>query len=133
MRVLVFGVFDYFHYGHFMLLKRAAGLGDYLIAAVQKDEEIHKTKPNARILYSFQQRLELISAIRYVDEAVGYTQVDETIPTLDFDILVLGSDQNHSGFQRAVEWCKANGKQVITLPRTPNISSSQLRGIVEKD
>lgn len=133
MRVLVFGVFDYFHYGHLMLLKRAAAYGDYLIAAVQKDEEIHKTKPNTKVLYAFQQRVALISAIRYVDEAIAYTQVDETVPLIDFDILVLGSDQNHPGFQRAIQWCKANEKQVITLPRTPNISSSQLRGIVEKD
>jgi len=39
-KVLVFGVFDLFHFGHLRLLKRASKLGDYCIVAVQSDEYI---------------------------------------------------------------------------------------------
>ena len=53
MKVLTFGVYDYLHYGHLKLFERASKLGDYLIVAVQKDEEIHKTKPEANMLYNF--------------------------------------------------------------------------------
>lgn len=50
-KVLTFGVFDYLHYGHLKLFERAAKLGDYLIVAVQVDEEIHRTKPDASVLH----------------------------------------------------------------------------------
>ena len=41
-----------------------------------------------------------------------------------------GPDQNHAGFQKAVEWCEKNGKEVVIIPRTDNISSSQLRTFI---
>ncbi len=127
MKVLTVGVFDYFHYGHLKLFERAKALGDYLIVAVQCDEEIHKTKPEAQIMYTTQQRMEIVGALRYVDEVVPYTQVDETIKTLDFDVFAMGEDQNHAGFQRAKQWCLENGKQVTLLTRTPNICSSGIK------
>lgn len=127
MKVLTVGVFDYFHYGHLKLFERAKALGDYLIVAVQQDEQIHKTKPQAQILYSTQQRMEMVGAIRYVDQAIEYDQVDTLVPTVDFDIFAVGADQNHEGFQRARQWCLDHGKQVIDLPRTPNICSSSIK------
>lgn len=133
MKVLLFGVFDYFHYGHLKLFERARKIGDHLTVAIQKDEEIHKTKPKAEILYPYSKRVEIISAIRYVDKIISYTQVDETIPFVDFDILVLGEDQTHPGFQRAINWCKENGKQLVVLPRTPNISSTQIKETARND
>lgn len=126
-KVLTFGVFDYLHYGHLKLFERAAKLGDYLIVAVQVDEEIHKTKPDAKVLYNFEQRREFVEAIKFVNEAVPYAQVDEDIQKIDFDVFAIGGDQNHAGFQRAVEWCKANGKEVVRLQRTEGISSSAIK------
>lgn len=127
MKVLTFGVFDYFHYGHLKLFERAKALGDYLIVAVQRSEEIHKNKPQAKILYSLEQRLEIIKAIRFVDEAIPYSEVSEDIKNIDFDILVIGGDQNNESIKRAVEWCNKNNKKVVVLPRTPNICSSQIK------
>ena len=132
MKVLTVGVFDYFHYGHLKLFERAKALGDYLIVAVQQDEQIHKTKPEAKIMYTTAQRMEIIRALRYVDEVVDYDQVDTTIQTLDFDIFAIGPDQIHPGFQRAKQWCAENGKQVIVLERTPNICSSAIKGQLSK-
>lgn len=127
MRVLTFGVFDYFHYGHLKLFERAKTFGDYLIVAVQRTEEIHKTKPDAKILYSLEQRMEILKSIKYIDEVVSYTQAVEDIKKIDFDILVLGGDQNHKGFQKTKQWCEEQGKKVIILERTPNISSSEIK------
>ena len=126
-KVLTFGVFDYFHYGHLRLLKRCAKLGDYLIVAIQVDEEISKTKPGVKIYYNFNQRKEFIDALRIVNKSVPYTQVDETIKIIDFDILVVGPDQTHDGFQRAFKWCNEHNKKIIVLERTPGISSTLLR------
>lgn len=129
-KILTFGVFDYFHYGHLKLLERTKALGDYLIVAVQRSEEIHRTKPEAKILYSTEQRIEIIKAIRYVDEVVPYSQVADDIKNIDFDVFVRGEDQLHAGFEQAANWCLENGKRVITLTRTPNICSTQIKSEV---
>lgn len=131
MKVLTFGVFDYFHYGHLKLFERARALGDYLIVAVQRTEEIHKNKPEAKILYSLEQRIEIIESIRYVDKVVLYADVSEDIKKIDFDIFVVGGDQNNNSFLRAIDWCKANNKEVIVLSRTPNICSSQIKNNID--
>lgn len=130
-KVLTFGVFDYFHYGHLKLFERAKALGDYLIVAVQRTEEIHRTKPEAKILYSLEQRTEILKAIKFIDEVVPYSQVDEDVKIIDFDVLAVGGDQNHAGFQRVFKWCEENGKEVIVLSRTPNICSSQIKNEIK--
>lgn len=126
-KVLTVGVFDYFHLGHLRLFENAKKLGDYLIVAVQDGEFILKYKPQAKILYTTEQRLDLVGALRVVDEVITYENVDETVKNVDFDVFAVGGDQNHAGFQRAIEWCKNNGKEVVTLPRTPGICSSDIK------
>ena len=126
-KVITVGVFDYFHLGHLRLFENAKKLGDYLIVAVQDDNYILKTKPDAKVFYSTEQRIELVKALRVVDEVIVYQDVDKTIPEVFFDVFAIGGDQNHAGFQRAVKWCEENGKEVIRLPRTPGICSSQIK------
>lgn len=126
-RVITFGVFDYFHLGHLRLFKHAKALGDYLIVAVQDGDSILKTKPDATVFYSTAQRIELVKALRMVDEVILYQDVDRTLPQLDFDVFAIGSDQTHPGFQRAVRWCEENGKAVVRLARTPGICSSSIK------
>ncbi len=133
MKVITFGVFDYFHYGHLKLLERCKRQGDYLIVAVQKGEEILKTKPSAKVLYSTEQRMEMVGAIKYVDEVVEYTQVDQDVSRIDFDVLAIGGDQNHAGFQAAIRWANEHGKQVCFLARTPNICSSEIKKELDGD
>lgn len=126
-KVFTVGVFDYFHYGHYKLFENAKKMGDYLIVAVQDGDYILKYKPQASILYTTEQRIELISALRSVDEVVVYYDVDKIVQEVDFDVFAIGGDQKHAGFMRAVEWCKAHGKEVITLPRTPGICSTDIK------
>lgn len=126
-KVITVGVFDYFHLGHLRLFQQAKNLGDYLIVAVQDNDWIKKTKPDANIMYSTQQRIELVSALRIVDEVIVYTDVDVKLPTVDFDIFAVGEDQNHNGFKRAIEWCNNSGKRIVRLYRTPNICSSSIK------
>lgn len=69
----------------------------------------------------------MVKSIRWVDEVVEYKDVDEFVKTADFDLLVTGPDQTHVGFQKAMEWCKEHGKEIVVLPRTEGISSSWLK------
>ena len=127
MKVLTFGVYDMLHIGHILLFKHAKELGDKLIVAVQDSDCILKYKPDTKMIYNTDERLYMVNAIRYVDEVVIYKDVDVDIQNIDFDIFAKGPDQCHAGFQRAVEWCKFNGKEVVTIPRTEGISSTLLR------
>lgn len=124
---LTFGVYDMMHIGHILLFKRAKEQGEKLIVAVQDGDFILKYKPDTRIIYTTEERLYMVSTIRYVDEVVTYQDVDKDIQHIAFDVLVLGQDQNHAGFQRAIEWCRQHGKEVVRLPRTEGISSTLLR------
>ena len=126
-KVITVGVFDYFHLGHLRLFENAKKLGDYLIVAVQDGDSILKTKPDAKVLYTTEQRIDLVKALRVVDEVIVYQDVDRTLPEVDFDVFAIGGDQTHEGFQRAVRWCEDHGREVIRLPRTAGICSSQIK------
>lgn len=125
--VLTFGVFDMLHIGHILLFKRAKELGDRLIVAVQDEDCVLKYKPGTKMVYSTEERLYMVSAVKYVDDVVLYKDVDNDIRNIEFDILVRGEDQQHTGFQRAFDWCAQNGKAIVMLTRTEGISSTMLR------
>ena len=57
------------------------------------------------MVYSTDERVYMVSTIKYVDEVVTYADVDIDIQKIDFDVFARGEDQNHAGFQRAVKWC----------------------------
>lgn len=126
-KVITFGVFDYFHLGHLRLFQNAKRLGDYLIVAVQDGTYIQKYKPNAKVLYTTEERMELVRALKVVDEVVIYRDVNEDIKRLDFVVFAIGEDQTHSGFQQAVSYCEKEGKQVVRMKRTEGISSSEIK------
>ena len=105
------------HHGHIRLLKKAAELGS-VVVALTTDDEVKKTKGYTPEL-SYDQRKELLEAIRYVDEVVPSTWlIDEAF--LDkhrCDLLVHGHDNsNHIPPER-----------LAIFPRTDGISSSDLR------
>lgn len=126
-KVLTVGVYDMLHIGHILLFKHAKDLGDHLIVAVQDGDCILKYKPGTQMVYSTDERMYMVSAIKYVDEVVIYKDIDKDIQRIDFDVFAKGPDQNHAGFQSAVEWCKNHGKEVVVIPRTEGISSTLLR------
>ena len=129
--ILTFGVYDMLHIGHILLFKHARELFPdeecRLIVAVQSGDYILKYKPGTKMVYSTEERMFMVSSVRWVDEVVEYKDVDVDIQNIGFDVFAKGPDQNHAGFQRAVEWCKANGREVVVIPRTEGISSTMLR------
>ena len=125
--VLTFGVYDMLHIGHILLFKKAREMGDKLVVAVQDGDYILKYKPEANMIYSTDERLFMVGSIKYVDEVITYKDVDIDIQTLNFDVFAKGPDQCHYGFQKAMEWCRSHGKDVVVIPRTEGISSTMLR------
>ena len=131
LKILTVGVYDMLHIGHILLFKHIKELFPdqecRLIVAVQDGDRILKYKPDTRMVYSTEERMFMVNAIRWVDEVVTYRDVDIDIQHIAFDVFAKGPDQQHAGFQRAVEWCEAHGRQVVTVPRTEGISSTMLR------
>lgn len=125
--ILTVGVYDMLHIGHILLFKRAKELGNKLIVAVQDDDVILKYKPGTKMIYTTEERMYMVSTIKYVDEVISYRDVDKDIQNIDFDVFAKGPDQTHEGFQRAVKWCEEHGKEVVIIPRTEGISSTMLR------
>lgn len=127
-KILTFGVYDYFHIGHLRLFQQCKSHADYLIVAVQDEKSILKYKPDAKVLYSTMERVEIIKSLRIVDEVIVYDSVSpEVLSRVDFDILALGEDHVGERFDRVVEWCNQNDKKVVRLKRTPGICSSQIK------
>ena len=132
-KILTFGVFDYFHLGHLRLFNNCKKYGDYLIVAVQHSDEIIKYKPEAKVLYTTEQRIELLSALRVVDEVIVYHDVCvDFLLDKDFDVLVLGGDQTADRMQKIEKWCKENGKEVYRIGRTEGICSSDIKKSLAK-
>jgi len=120
--VITYGTFDMFHVGHLNLLKRAKGLGDYLIVAVSTDE-FNEVK-GKKTLIPFKQRIEIVKAIRYVDLAIPETcweQKTADIKKYNVDLFVIGEDWK-GRFDFLKEYC-----DVAYLPRTKDISTEELK------
>ena len=133
MKILTFGVYDYFHLGHLRLFKQCKKYADYLIVAVQDEKFILKYKPNAKIYYSTDERVEMLESLRLVDEVVVYKVVGvEALVGIDFDILALGEDHKGERFDVIVKWCEENNKKVIRLKRTQGISSTEIKNEIEE-
>lgn len=130
-KILTFGVYDYFHLGHLRLFKQCKEHADYLIVAVQDGDYIKKFKPDARVLYSTDERVEIIEALRIVDKVVVYQTVGvNALEKIDFDILALGEDHIGARFDEITNWCNKHGKSIVRLKRTPGIASSEIKQIL---
>lgn len=127
-KVLTVGVFDFFHLGHLNVLEQAKTYGNYLIVAVHDDKLNTK---GVDFLYSLEDRMRFVENLGFVDEVIPYERVDKIVESVDFDIFVHGPDQNHQYFQKAIDWCKTNGKEVVTSERTEGISSTRLRNFLK--
>ena len=119
------GVYDLFHIGHLNLLKNAKGLCDKLIVGVTVDELV-KYK-NKRAVIPFEERLEIVRSIKYVDAAIAQESLDKFAAweKLKFDILFVGDDWYQSErWQELEEKFQRVGVKVIYFPYTKGTSST---------
>lgn len=122
-KVITYGTFDMFHYGHLNLLKRAKALGDYLIVGVTSENyDISRGKLNVK--QNLMQRIENVKATGLADEIIieeYFGQKIHDIKKYDIDIFAIGSDWEKQ-FDYLKSFC-----DVIYLPRTQGVSSTEIR------
>lgn len=121
-RILTYGTFDVLHYGHINLLKRAKALGDYLIVGLSSDE--FNAIKNKKSYYTYEQRKLILEALRYVDLVIpenDWEQKVSDVQKYQADVFVMGDDWEGK-FDFLKDYC-----EVIYLPRTPGVSSTQTK------
>lgn len=123
-RVITYGTFDLLHYGHINLLRRAKAWGDYLIVVLSTDEFNWNGK-HKKTYFSYEQRKQLLEAIRYVDLVIpeeNWHQKRSDMHEYHVDTFVMGDD-----WKGKFDFLEDEGVEVVYLPRTPEISSSQIK------
>ena len=121
-KVITYGTFDLLHVGHINLLRRAKALGDYLIVVVSSDE--FNAGKGEKAYHSFEDRKQILEAIRYVDEVLPeYTweQKIDDVKNNQVDVFVMGNDWEGK-FDFLKEYC-----EVVYLPRTEGISTTKIK------
>ena len=128
------GVFDMFHIGHLNILKRAKEMCDYLIVGVTTDELSFSRKNKLPIICE-KDRMEIVAAIKYVDEVVAQNDMDKlsAIKKYHVDAVFVGSDWKDTPEWDDYEKQFADvGCSVVYLDHTDGISSTILRERMNK-
>ena len=128
-KVITYGTFDLLHYGHINILRRAKELGDYLVVAVSSDE-FNRNDKGKKCYFSYEQRKLMVEAVRYVDLVVPETcweQKRTDVHKYDIDVFVMGDD-----WEGKFDFLKEEGVEVVYLPRTPEISTTQIKSDIKK-
>ena len=119
-KVITYGTFDLFHYGHRRLLERAKSLGDYLIVGVTA-EDFDKARGKINVEQSLMERIDAVKQTGLADEVIVEEyegQKIDDIQRYDVDIFAIGSDWTGK-FDYLKEYC-----QVVYLARTLGVSST---------
>lgn len=123
-RVITYGTFDLLHYGHINLLKRAKALGDYLIVCLSTDE-FNWNEKQKKCYFSYEQRKVLLESLRYVDLVIpeeNWNQKRKDVHEYHIDTFVMGDD-----WKGKFDFLREEGVEVVYLPRTPEISTTQIK------
>jgi len=122
---ITYGTYDLFHVGHVRLFMRIKAQFDRLIVAVSTDE-FNAIKGKKSVM-PFADRVELVKSCRHVDHVIPETSWDQKpadIQRFGCAAFVMGDDwRGHFDHLRSL--C-----QVIYLPRTEGVSSTELKADV---
>lgn len=128
------GVFDMFHIGHLNIIKKAKEQCEFLIVGVTTDQLCMDRKGKLPIICE-KERMEIVSAIKYVDKVVPQTDMDKliAIKKLGVDVVFVGSDWKgtESWKQYEKEFAEVDCS-VVYLEHTDGISSTILRERLNK-
>lgn len=129
-KVLVGGCFDFIHFGHISFLKQAKSHGDYLIVALESDENVRKMKGNARPIHSQQQRKEMLEALSIVDEIITLAPMNSDTEYLNLVLQVkpqiIAVTEGDPILGKKRDQAMRVGAKLIVIPKIHTPSTSQL-------
>ena len=125
VKIITYGTFDTFHYGHLEILRKSKELGDFLIVAVSTDG--FNTLKGKLCKFPYEKRKQWVESIRYVDLVIpeeSWEQKNSDVEQYDIDILTMGDD-----WQGRFDHLPC---QVIYFPRTVDVSSTLIKNALTK-
>lgn len=130
------GVFDMFHVGHLNLLEKCQKMCDYLIIGVCSDNYVYNIK-NKTPIYSEEERLRIINALKCVNEAV-IVDIDEILnkklvwEKFHFDVIFNGDDWKGSErFSNTEKQFSEIGVDIVYFPYTKGVSTTALKNKIK--
>ena len=99
-------------------------MGDYLIVGLSTDE-FNWDEKRKKCYFSYEKRKSLLEAIRYVDLVIpenNWDQKKKDVHEFKVDTFVMGDD-----WKGKFDFLKDEGVEVVYLPRTKEISTTQIK------
>ncbi len=132
------GSFDLFHIGHLNILKRAKENCDYLIVGLNSDETMLRCKNKLPVI-PFNERKQILEAIRYVDKVIKVECLKPNSKADDWDTrlkadIVIASDEciNHPEWQELAKLKQnSNSGKILFFPYTKTTSSTLIRKLLQ--
>ena len=130
------GTFDLFHFGHQNFLRQCRNLSDHVVVALNTDDFVEKFK-NKKPILNFNERKKSLLFSPFVDEIVkneGGEDSTKCILSVRPQIIAVGDDWLHKDYYKQMgftqQWMRDNGMELLYLPYTKEISSSEIRNRV---
>lgn len=128
--VLVGGCFDLLHFGHIEFLKQAKALGNYLIVALESDENVTRRKGARRPIHPQDQRKRMLEALSFVDEVISLptltTDSEYAQQTEKINPDVIAITQGDAYLPQKKRQAQKIGAQIVEIPQLETPSTSQL-------
>jgi len=133
--VLVGGCFDLLHFGHIQFLTTAKSLGDYLIVALESDENVRKMKGDSRPIHTQIQRKKMLASLQCVDEVILLktmaSDTDYTKLVTDTHPSIIAVTEGDPLIDKKRGHANVVGAQVVVIPKIHTPSTSQLAKLLE--
>lgn len=123
-------VLDIIHKGHLVMMENAkaiAGKDGRLIVGILTDKAVMEKK--AKPILSFDERMDLAGAIRYVDLVVPQETYSPlpNVMKIRPDILMESTNHGEDEIEKAREVMESIGGRVIVIPYYPDHSSTYIK------
>lgn len=132
--VLVGGCFDFIHFGHISFLKQAKAAGDYLIVALEADENVKRRKGRERPIHNQKQRKEMLGALSFIDEIILLPPMTKNEEYYDLvkkikpHIIAVTAGDTYLAQKK--DQADIIGAKLIEIPKVETPSTSQLAKLI---
>jgi len=132
--VLANGCFDLLHIGHVRYLAGAREAGDFLVVAINSDEQVRKLKGPGRPCMGESDRADVVAAIRFVDVVTIFPEptVEELIRAIRPDLHAKGPDYTVDTVPERDVVIECGGQVVIVGDETGHSTTGIIESITRK-
>ena len=120
------GSFDLLHAGHLQMIYEASQQADTLIVLLNTDASIQQYKSPDRPLISLEYRLQMISALEWVDFVSWFDETDprKALSQINPDVHANGAEYGNQCIE--ADLIKQSGGRLHLVQRIPGLATTQL-------